>query len=885
MTQPKASRGEGSKIASCGALASTPETVRSQRRRRSSSAVLDSDQSTKRPRIGGGPSQSTKGQEQDAGSIQDEIIEATGSGDDIALSRESPTAFSTSMASLVQEVEAENSPHHSGFGNRSIHELNSGDEDSANDSEDDGHDRTSRGDNGQQHDESEEDLSERENDDSHAEEDDTDEESGNEDDLERENNAEDGRDDPSHKNDSSSKKKAPGMPRGKRQPYGKRALWPDHFKSRQPALQSNGSYTVSAKVTGRPLPKVKSKLRLKRQLGGPLWEHSRPLLEAMFRQRIGRTGNETAGKDDQSRGKGGDNEGTSSIAEASGNSERLQESQTGSQQDNRLDTRGSLHSHATLIGPRRWLLDAPAIQYPYLQEAFPYATYKAPERPACFAPKGISNLPLTQEWYRPQGSVAPEDFFSMTKFEYSRRLLKSVKVSADRLRMDVYYSRGFELAARRTLDRVRAENRKKTLEERAESWHGVNANRYGSDDSDEEPLTEGPSGSIHLETSDGREKAPLPESHSDPPSNTSENPPAPQSRDDTQTDPESRTAASVNNEPTVESPQSQSSDEPTLTDYYQVNAFLAKMFMPGSERFKPQKLSPASCRVLHSLLSGLETKVLAMGCHKQRQLLTRLLSRVDEETTKENLSQKPRRKIGSYKLGLEQPEIPDTSGTGEANQPPQSQQSKPRKAKDRDGNPYFGLRKIDMDDYVLDRAPRIRKPRGFATMNESPQNQIDSTLQSSLPLEPLTTREQMSRPVEGSEALLSKSREEFSSWPSEGSTSTEPSLVMNSSLAEQSCAPTPAAGPSTSFTPSPGQLTSSSSPQTSALSGLIESIGTRRSSVLEAETWPSVANPLCIGPETDPFYIAREYLVVRSQQQPNTAPINGASNTPTSHHP
>ncbi|KAG0299428.1 hypothetical protein BGZ98_010064 [Dissophora globulifera] len=67
---------------------------------------------------------------------------------------------------------------------------------------------------------------------------------------------------------------------------------------------------------------------------------------------------------------------------------------------------------------------------------------------------------------------------------------------------------------------------------------------------------------------------------------------------------------------------------PTLADYYQVNAYLTMLFKPIMRR-RPIPLSPAASRILQTVMMGLESKVVGMGCHLQRRELTDRLAQAD----------------------------------------------------------------------------------------------------------------------------------------------------------------------------------------------------------------------------------------------------------------
>ncbi|KAG0362015.1 hypothetical protein BGZ54_008813 [Gamsiella multidivaricata] len=209
-----------------------------------------------------------------------------------------------------------------------------------------------------------------------------------------------------------------------------------------------------------------------------------------------------------------------------------------------------------------WLLDPPVMEYPYLQEAFPYEEYKTPENRVETTTYGTMPNPLPDAWYAPQSPFITRDFFSIKKFEYAKKLFKAIEVNTADLRMDIYYQRGFELASKRMLDRVRAEK-----------WKALETRNGPSPDSSSSKL-----------------------------------------------------------------------DEPTLTDYYQVNTYLAQLFVPMVKN-DPIPLSPAAYRILQTMMMGMENKIIAMGCQRQRAELTARLSKVDAKSRRKDLRQYRRPKI------------------------------------------------------------------------------------------------------------------------------------------------------------------------------------------------------------------------------------------------
>ncbi|GJJ70763.1 hypothetical protein EMPS_03113 [Entomortierella parvispora] len=117
-----------------------------------------------------------------------------------------------------------------------------------------------------------------------------------------------------------------------------------------------------------------------------------------------------------------------------------------------------------------WHVGVPRMEFSYLQEPFPYDKYNNahPEPlPGSLQHKSgfssrfgrplVPEVQLGEEWYTPQGEVDLKDHFSLDKLKDATALTRTIKVETEGLRMDVYYQRGFELAAKRVLDRIRME--------------------------------------------------------------------------------------------------------------------------------------------------------------------------------------------------------------------------------------------------------------------------------------------------------------------------------------------------------------------------------------------------------------------------------------------
>jgi len=101
-----------------------------------------------------------------------------------------------------------------------------------------------------------------------------------------------------------------------------------------------------------------------------------------------------------------------------------------------------------------WHVGVPRMEFPYLQEAFPYDKYeeKRPEPlPGSLRHKSgfisrfgrplVPEVELGEEWYAPQGAVDLKDHFSLEKLKDATGLTRTIKVETEGLRMDVYYQR------------------------------------------------------------------------------------------------------------------------------------------------------------------------------------------------------------------------------------------------------------------------------------------------------------------------------------------------------------------------------------------------------------------------------------------------------------
>ncbi|KAK3828104.1 MAG: hypothetical protein J3Q66DRAFT_321830 [Benniella sp.] len=328
---------------------------------------------------------------------------------------------------------------------------------------------------------------------------------------------------------------------------------------------------------------------------------------------------------------------------------------------------------------QEWQFDIPVMEYPFLQAAFPYETYRPPkDRIVTESYQSLSD-PLPPMWYRPQGRLPEEDFFSSKKLSYATAMLRKIKVDADSLRMDIYYQRGFDMAAKQVLDRIRAENYKteKARENvnpgQADESTLATSNSQADHTASGEPLLHSTSSSSNLQQPSASDEPQEALQEFEPHSSTPPSPglgphrepsdrgePALDTTDVTMdmTPIANNTRAkrnrnngtvNANNKGSTTGPSTSSSSSTTtqttpgahkrmdpnsdirLEDYYQVNTYLASLFQQPHtvKSYIPTPLSPGACRILQTLLMNLETKVIGMGCQLQRAELTRRLAKVD----------------------------------------------------------------------------------------------------------------------------------------------------------------------------------------------------------------------------------------------------------------
>ncbi|KAF9279096.1 hypothetical protein BGZ68_008135 [Mortierella alpina] len=365
---------------------------------------------------------------------------------------------------------------------------------------------------------------------------------------------------------------------------------------------------------------------------------------------------------------------------------------------------------------REWYPDPPMMEYPYLQHPFPYHEYEPPPNRVDTSDFGGTPQPLSDDWYRPQGSVAGEDLFTQEKLHYSLSMAKKIEVESDNLRMDIYFQRGFELATRRMLDRIRAKNRLEEIRDEVQQAAG-HEYRRSAPIKDPPRVYNEPRLKGGLQENDGQ-RASLSddedmESSSTPTPNPSAINEASENNEElipTSTVSEAAASASAADESGAETVVPEKDDRekrmdagttPTLTDYYQVNAFMTSLFIPGEAQSTSETpLSPAACRILQTLLLSLETKMIGMGCHAQRQELTRRLALIDTlQAGTGTLGDAP----APWRRTQRQPSTPaENADTDTA----MALLSAGRTGdEDHYVSPYRRLVKYDMDDFVLNVQP------------------------------------------------------------------------------------------------------------------------------------------------------------------------------------
>ncbi|KAF9295354.1 hypothetical protein BGZ74_010846 [Mortierella antarctica] len=288
---------------------------------------------------------------------------------------------------------------------------------------------------------------------------------------------------------------------------------------------------------------------------------------------------------------------------------------------------------------RVFLVDLPTMEDAYLQEAFPYRyPFNDNDGPTQYMPI---------EWYIPQGPFAAEDFFSMQKLQYSSSIMKTMKFWNEGLPLEQYYAHGFEMASRVVLDRERSRIIKEHKAARPDipllqPMEKLLASIAAAEETSTSTTQTTPGPTPVSASTSGGVSASASTSASTPvmASSVASTTPPGANMDTHGITPEQSSAITPQPRDTSQQPSTyaeqasmatQKGNEINLLDYYQVNKFIAAVFETDADvrSTPPVPLSNGACRILQTLLGDIETKIVAMGCHRQRQELTRLLAEKD----------------------------------------------------------------------------------------------------------------------------------------------------------------------------------------------------------------------------------------------------------------
>ncbi|KAF9150160.1 hypothetical protein BG015_008037 [Linnemannia schmuckeri] len=319
----------------------------------------------------------------------------------------------------------------------------------------------------------------------------------------------------------------------------------------------------------------------------------------------------------------------------------------------------------------------PPLEYPYLQSAFPYEKHPPPEQQATTQPDyGQHTQPLPDTWHRPQGGFAMEDLFSQEKLDYSIRMLRKQPIEANRLRMDLYYRRGFQLASKQVLDRARVayygknDYTNKHYLQVPSLYNEIDEARLQSSQRSRDDInilrSLDVNGKLALRGYSLLRATPT-AAHTEPPSlattstTTTTTATAPMSSGTRVVGGAFSSSSSVPPSaiPSVQNTNTNvdEASEALARDrlaYYEVNQFLGSMFSHRNLGGKVLGLSPRACTILRTLLSGLEKKLVSMGCALQRAELTRRLAEIDTFLSKRHREMiRARIRKGKAKRGQE----------------------------------------------------------------------------------------------------------------------------------------------------------------------------------------------------------------------------------------
>ncbi|ORY95096.1 hypothetical protein BCR41DRAFT_426906 [Lobosporangium transversale] len=626
-------------------------------------------------------------------------------------------------------------------------------------------------------------------------------------------------------------------PRSKRGKYKPRRAkgWESYFKSRQPTVSQDGCVVVDHKLEDtRTIPTAHRWCRILRKNTRSTSVQAQSSLKPIRKDSRRKAGegeglDEDDDSDDDNDNYGEDEDDDEEVYDSSDYSEFDEDNEEvdknrrkhdGEQEIDRAFIGNKINKGSLLPKAKEaldnelksgvwpdWLLDPPPMQYPYLQHAFPYDKYTPPRNRVSTSWQD-PQTPLSADWYGLQGTIHAEDIFSREKLDYAAKVIKNIDVERASLRMEMYYHRGFELASRRLLDRVRQKNlvqEKPKVPDGLQTYSMRPTGLTNESQQHEQSFTESSPQPIETEPPSAATARPptlLPLSQrngGDTPDTTISSTPSTVNPGESETS--ANVAETIN---TSDEPERMRADtQPKLEDYYQVNTFLSSLFQQGSGEGSdlPVPLSPAGCRILQTMLTGLENKVMRMGCHSQRMELTRRLGQIELYSAVADAAKKAAAKqAGKSQMQQEQQELLTGSVMEDAESvalPPLSAKNSKRR--------YFKriFNRQDMDDYVVKVSRMLYKVDRQKTVSDQ----------------------------QGLSGLLSSSASNQMLGPTS----------MNESVSTET-------GPENTLSRAESTANDSEDVETSEIGGLFT-------------TKPFVSNPLKIPTTMDPFYQAREALV------------------------
>ncbi|KAG0090795.1 hypothetical protein BGZ93_009138 [Podila epicladia] len=499
------------------------------------------------------------------------------------------------------------------------------------------------------------------------------------------------------------------------------------------------------------------------------------------------------------------------------------------------------------------LVDLPTMEDAYLQEAFPYRyPVDDNDKPTQFMPT---------EWYIPQGPFAAEDFFSMQKLQYSSSIMKTMKFWNDGLPLEQYYAHGFEMASRVVLDRERSRVINEHKAARPDNpllqpMEKLLASIAVAEEASTLTTQTTPGPTTVLASTSGTVSASASTSASIPvmASVASTTPPGANTNAFSIT-PEQSSA--VTPQPRNTSQQSstyaehasiatQKGSEVSLLDYYQVNKFIATVFEADADvrSTPPVPLSNGACRILQTLLSDIETKIVAMGCHRQRKELTRLLAEKDAFNV-----QVTERAVKAAKVAAEAEKAAqaerdqvekDAAAAAAKEGAPSGPVTSPKRRKRRRKKPVDGTLPVPMEDPKVKhtiktgyRYERVHVDDMDEYMERWVQTQYNRVRESHVNPPTITTT-----------TITTTKKRKYDQLSTEGN---------DQDISENGLE----AGPSAIVTPRERTSSISSDDGDESQSGLGFSRGSR----------PYIDDPMRIGTSMDPFLKARDFLANRFFQE------------------